>query len=86
MLEPGKYFSGATVTPFYGISYVIRDDLILKIEKDPTDTEGSRLRYDDRKSDFSMALQYSINDNFDIGVSLKEETFFHLDLCIRMIL
>ena len=75
-LEPGKYFSGATVTPFYGISYVIRDDLILKIEKDPTDTEGSRLRYDDRKSDFSMALQYSINDNFDIGVSFERGNFF----------
>ena len=75
-LEPGKYFSGATVTPFYGISYVIRDDLILKIEKDPTDTEGSRLRYEDRKSDFSMALQYSINDNFDIGVSVERGNFF----------
>ena len=75
-LEPGKYFSGATVTPFYGISYVIRDDLILKKEKDPTDTEGSRLRYEDRKSDFSMALQYSINDNFDIGVSVERGNFF----------
>jgi hypothetical protein len=77
-LEPGKYFSGATVTPFYGISYVIRDDLVLKIEKDPTDTEGSRLRYDERKSNYSMALQYSINDNFDIGFSYERGNFFSI--------
>ena len=32
-LEPGKYFSGQRVTPFYGISYVIKDDFIFKIEK-----------------------------------------------------
>ncbi len=77
-LEPGKYFSGATVTPFYGISYVVRDDLVFKIEKDPTDTEGARLRYEDRKSNYSMALQYSISDNFDIGFSFERGNFFSI--------
>ena len=77
-LEPGKYFSGETVTPFYGISYAIRDDLVLKIEKDPTDTEGSRLRYEDRKSNYSMALQYSISDNFDVGFSYERGNFFSI--------
>jgi hypothetical protein len=75
-LEPSKYFSGGTVTPFYGVSYVLKDNLVFKFEKDPTDTEGARLRYEDRKSNYSMALQYSINDNFDIGLSYERGNYF----------
>ena len=75
-LEPGKYFSGQTVTPFYGISYVIKDDLIFKIEKDPTDTEGGRLKFDERNSDYSISLDYSFNDYFDIGFSYERGNYF----------
>ena len=77
-LEPGKYFSGQTVTPFYGISYVIKDDLIFKIEKDPTDTEGSRLKFDERNSDYSISLDYSFNDYFDIGFSYERGNYFSI--------
>jgi hypothetical protein len=77
-LEPGKYFSGQTVTPFYGISYVIKDDLIFKIEKDPTDTEGSRLKFYERNSDYSISLDYSFNDYFDIGFSYERGNYFSI--------
>ena len=65
-----KYFSGENAAPFYGISYSLNDKTLIKFEKDTIlDIEGASLLYPERKSDFSFGIDYTINDNFSVGIS-----------------
>ncbi len=69
-LNLSKYFSGENAAPFYGISYSLNDKTLIKFEKDTIlDIEGSSLLYPERKSNFSFGLDYTINDNFSVGIS-----------------
>tara|TARA_X000001036_G_scaffold173351_1_gene164038 strand:+ start:8761 stop:10737 length:1977 start_codon:yes stop_codon:yes gene_type:complete len=70
-LNLSKYFSGQNAAPFYGISYSLKENLFLKIEKDTTLLRDASLEYPDRKSDFTFGLDYSINDNFTLAVSYE---------------
>jgi hypothetical protein len=72
-----KYFSGELASPFYGISYSIKNNLFLKIEKDTILSNGV-MPYDDRKSDYSYGLDYTINDSFSIGASFERGDYFSL--------
>ena len=73
-----KYFSGEKSSPFYGISYSLRNNLFLKIEKDTMLTEDGIMPYNKRSSDFSVGLDYSINNYFSIGASFERGDFFSL--------
>ena len=69
-LNLSKYFSGENAAPFYGISYSLNDKTLIKFEKDTIlDIEGASLLYPERKSDFSFGIDYTINDNFSVGIS-----------------
>jgi hypothetical protein len=70
-LNPDTFFSGEKAAPFYGLSYGVNKKTLLKFEKDTIrETDGS-VPYPKRKSDFSVGLDYSINNNFTLGLSYE---------------
>ena len=66
-LQMGRYFSGE-ISPFYGITYAANEKIILKIERDTTLTPG-KVGYKKAKNEFSFGIEYSVNNNFIIGLS-----------------
>ena len=73
----GTFFSGENISPFFGISYFINDDISLKIENDPTVTPG-KIDYEDANERITFGVDYSINDNFVLGLSLERNNYFSL--------
>ncbi len=78
-----KFFSGATASPFFGISYSLKNNLLLKVEKDTTNTDGTFIQYDEKESEFSIGLDYSINNNFTVGASLERGNYLSLRFVYR---
>jgi len=76
--NPDQYFSGPTVSHFYGISYKFNNNLFLKFEKDPIKTNGSLMPYPDKENQYSYGLNYKINNNFNIGLSYERGSYFSL--------
>ncbi len=72
-----KYYSDKTVSPFFGISHLINEKLLLKLEYDSTKTPG-RVRYETPESDFSFGFEYMINNNFSIGLSSERGNYTSL--------
>ncbi len=68
--QPSRYFSGEKAAPFFGVSHVLRDKLILKLEHD-TSVRPGLVPFSEPKSDFSFGFDYLINDNFSIGMSFE---------------
>ena len=68
--QPSRYFSGETVSPFFGISHVLRDKFILKLEHD-TSVRPGLLPFREPKSDYSFGFDYLINKNFSVGISVE---------------
>jgi hypothetical protein len=68
--QPSRYFSGETVSPFFGISHVLRDKIILKLEHD-TSVRPGLLPFREPKSDYSLGFDYLINKNFSVGISIE---------------
>ena len=66
--QPSRYFSGDTVSPFFGVSHVINDRYLLKIEYDTTVTPG-KVGYAYSKQDFSVGIDFNLTRNFSIGIS-----------------
>jgi len=64
--QPSRYFSGADASPFYGLSYVVNDRLLLKLERDTTLTDGM-MQYDSPKFDYTYGFEYNFNKNFVLG-------------------
>lgn len=71
-----QYFSGEAASPFFGISYRLRDSLLFKFEKDTTFIDRAKLPYLKRESDYSYGFDYFINDNFTIGASYERGSFY----------
>ena len=69
-----QIFSGAKVSPFYGITYVHNPKIVIKFE-DTTLTPGE-VGYELPKSDYSYGLEYLINDNFSLGISFERGNSF----------
>ena len=65
-------------SPFYGISYLYNDNLLLKFEKNPILVNGPRMPYEERESEFSIGLDYFFNDNFSLGLSFERGGFFSM--------
>ena len=68
--QPSRYFSGQTASPFYGVSYALNDRTLFKIEKDTTLTTDT-LDYKKAKSNYSVGIDYALNENFVVGVSVE---------------
>ena len=67
---PGRYFSDQDASPFFGISYLLKDNLLLKIEHDTTLTSGD-IEYDIPESQYSLSLDFISNRNFNLGLSFE---------------
>ena len=76
--NPEKYFSGKTSSPFFGISYSMRNNLLLKLERDPTNTTNGLIDYEIKESEFSLGLDYSISSNFTIGASFERGNYISM--------
>lgn len=75
--QPSRYFSSKSVSPFYGISYALNNKLLIKLEHDPTLTDGL-INYQSAASRYSFGLDYTINKNFTIGISNERDNYFSL--------
>ena len=75
--QPSRYFSGKTVSPFFGLSQALNKKLLFKIEYDSTLTPG-QVGYQVPEEDFSFGLEYKINNNFTIGLSNERGNFTSL--------
>ena len=73
--QPSRYFSGETASPFLGISYSINKKVLIKFETDNTLTPG-RVGYENSKSDYSLGIDYAVNNNFSIGIANERNTYF----------
>jgi hypothetical protein len=77
--QPSRYFSGGTVSPFFGINYVFNDKFKFKLEYDSTDTESNnRIKYDTRESDYSFGIEYQPSKNYLIGMSFERGSYLSL--------
>ena len=73
-LQPSRYFSGKTASPFLGVSYAIKDKVLIKIEADSTLTPG-KIGYSKSESSYSFGIEYSFNKNFSIGVAHERNNY-----------
>ena len=63
-----RYFSSLETSPFFGISYLFNQNILFKFERDTTSNDG-KINYKNATSDFSLGIDYAINENFTIGLS-----------------
>ena len=76
--NPSQYFSGPSVSPFYGISYRLNKNLFLNFEKDTMLIDGPKMPYPDKENDYSYGLKYSLNKNLSLGLSYERGSYFSL--------
>ncbi len=81
--SPSTYFSDKNVSPFFGISYLLRDDMILKVEYDSTKTPG-QVDYVNSDSNLSIGLDFPFRNNFLIGASIERGNTFSLRFNYRV--
>ena len=75
--DAAKYFTGETVSPFFGVSHVLNNKWLLKAEYDSSVRPGLvPFRYPE--NDFSFGVDYLINDNFSIGLSYERGDYASL--------
>ncbi len=75
--QAGRYFSGEDISPFFGISYVLTDKVLLKAEYDSTVTPGE-VGYKVREKDYSIGLEYNITENLVVGISSERGSYTSL--------
>lgn len=75
--QPSRYFSDETISPFFGLSYAIKPNLLFKLEKDTTNT-SSLIEYDLPESEYSFGFDYLINENFVVGLSFERGNYASL--------
>ena len=73
--QPGRYFSGEEISPFMGMSYALNNKILIKLETDTTLTPG-KVGYEKAKSDISFGIDYTVNDNFTIGIANERDSYF----------
>ena len=66
--DPSKYFSGETVSPFFGLTHALNERFLIKLEYDTTVTPG-KLGFKEAKQEFSFGLDFNLTKNFSIGIS-----------------
>jgi len=75
--QPGRYFSGKTASPFFGLSHSVNSNLLFKLEYDITQTPG-KVGYELPKEDLSYGVEYTFSDNFTIGFSSERGNYTSL--------
>ena len=82
--EISRYFSGS-MSPFYGISYVHNNNLLLKIERDTTTNNNGVVNFEveEPSSKYSFGLSYVANDNFVIGLSYERGNYTSININYR---
>ena len=75
--QPGRYFSGKTASPFFGLSHSVNSNLLFKLEYDITQTPGL-IGYESPKEDISYGVEYTFRDNFTIGFSSERGNYTSL--------
>ncbi len=78
-----KYFSGKTASPFYGVSYALNRNLLFMIEKDTTNVDSQIIAYEKKKSEYSFGISYSINENFNVGLSYERGNYASLKIVYK---
>ena len=72
--QAGRYFSGETASPFFGLSHAVNKNLLLKLEYDTTFTPGN-IGYEIPKKEFSFGLDFNVTKNFTVGISAERGNF-----------
>ena len=72
--QPSRYFSGEESSPFLGFTYAPNNKILFKFETDNTVTPG-KVGYERSKSNYSFGIDYSINNNFSIGIANERDTY-----------
>ena len=80
--QPSRYFSDNKVSPFFGISHVVNEKLILKFEHDTTSTD-KKISFPRKESEFSFGIDYSINNNFSISLSSERAGYNSIRLLYK---
>jgi hypothetical protein len=80
--QPSRYFSGKKASLFYGLSHVINERLILKIENDTTNAPG-KVGYKESKQKLSYGLDFAINSNFSFGFSFERGNDYSIRLVYK---
>lgn len=75
------FFSGSDISIFGGINYAPNNQLVLKLEYDPTQTSG-RIKYEDRKSDISFGINY-LTHNYMLGFNYERGSNVSFNLSYR---
>lgn len=81
-IDAGRFFSDKEVSPFFGISHLYKDKILLKFEYDPTITPGF-VGYKEDNHHFSYGFEYLYNDRFSIGLSHERGNNFALRLSYK---
>jgi hypothetical protein len=66
--QPSRYFSGQEASPFFGIAYSLNKKILMKVERDTT-AQDAFIKYKQPSSEYSFGIDYTISDNFSIGLS-----------------
>ncbi len=75
--QPSRYFSDKDVSVFFGASYILNDKFLAKFERDTTLTPGL-VGFEEPKERLSFGIDYSVNDNFTVGLSSERGNGFSL--------
>ena len=67
---PGRYFSGKESSPFFGISYLLNNSLLLKFEHDTTVTDNN-IEYEEPKNQYTFGVDFISNQNFNFGLAFE---------------
>ena len=81
--QPGRYFSGKTASPFFGLSHSVNSNLLFKLEYDITQTPGL-VGYELPKKTSPMALNILLEITLQSVFQVREVTIHHSSLFIRM--
>ena len=75
--QPSRYFSGENVSTLFGISYILNDKFLAKIERDTTLTPGL-IGFERPKQRFNFGIDFNINNNLTVGISSERGNGFSL--------
>ena len=68
--QASRYFSGKTASPFFGISHVLSNKVIFKLEYDSTLTPG-KIGYEESSQDLSIGVDFNITENFVLSIATE---------------
>ena len=80
--QPGRYFSGKTISPLLGIAHSFNKNILFKLEYDPVLTPGI-VGYDHPKRYLSYGFEYTVNNNFIVSFANERGNYNSLKFIYR---